>query len=369
MESQNLLIKNGIIAECKSVPYSAHDLLQMMRGAYTTARSTLNGKAVFEFAFHIHRLIYTSLKMLQHFKSNLNANTDEFAQEEGHYPLKDLFQLESFTQTIREMTKAGIEKLKDFYQFKDENLEFKITLVIVFPNRYSYPESINRESIQDSSSKYNIYLHLCPMPNTPKTIHVDVHPGSRFHWGNVKDTYWAIERSQLGHKKLKTSNEVIMCEEDGSLREGISSNFFAILKSNGKTQTANEGVLIGSTRAAVIPGPVEDSLDLKLETDMNTLLNQDQYEITAPNLANLLEFEEVFITSTTRLLLPIKQMNIAKECIHSILPKEKAELLLNSGKLQETDSYYVCQFSTVRGEELSQQLISTLVSKSTILSE
>lgn len=85
--------------------------------------------------------------------------------------------------------------------------------------------------------------------------------------------------------------EVLMVTGDGQILEGFTSNFFAFI--DGKLLTAGEGVLEGITRAII--------LDLA-----ETLFPVEQ---RAPRVTEIPRFEEAFITSSSRGVLPVVVIN------------------------------------------------------------
>ncbi len=87
-------------------------------------------------------------------------------------------------------------------------------------------------------------------------------------------------------------NEVIMLDNDQNYLEGLSSNFFAV--KNNVVWTANENVLLGTTRKIVI--------DLLKTLDIPVILEP---------LSSSSCIQEAFITSVSRGILPVKQINQA----------------------------------------------------------
>ena len=79
-----------------------------------------------------------------------------------------------------------------------------------------------------------------------------------------------------------------MLDNHDRFLEGLSSNFFAIL--GGVLWTAEQGVLSGITRAVVIECANQVGLPLRLEP---------------PPREDLTSFDEVFITSSSRGVLPV----------------------------------------------------------------
>lgn len=83
-------------------------------------------------------------------------------------------------------------------------------------------------------------------------------------------------------------NEAVMIGSDGSLLEGLSSNFFAVV--NGVIWTAEQGVLSGITRSLVLEAAQALDFPLRLES------------LPAKDLPAV---AEAFITSASRAVLPV----------------------------------------------------------------
>jgi branched-chain amino acid aminotransferase len=86
--------------------------------------------------------------------------------------------------------------------------------------------------------------------------------------------------------------EAIMIGEDGRVLEGLSSNFFAVL--DGAIWTADQGVLSGITRSFVLDVVKAEGIPLQLE---------------ALPQADLNGLEEAFITSASRAVLPVVEID------------------------------------------------------------
>ena len=86
-------------------------------------------------------------------------------------------------------------------------------------------------------------------------------------------------------------NEAVMLDTHGRFQEGLSSNFFAVMA--GMVWTAEQDVLAGITRSLVIEAARKTGLPLNLEP---------------PRLADLPAFDEAFITSSSRGVLPVRQV-------------------------------------------------------------
>ena len=103
----------------------------------------------------------------------------------------------------------------------------------------------------------------------------------------AKDTRFLAEASRAYAALPPGVNEGLMVAEDGSLLEGLSSNFFAVL--GGELRTEDARVLAGVTRAVVLE-VAEGLMPVRLE---------------APRLAELHALRECFLTSVSREILPV----------------------------------------------------------------
>jgi branched-chain amino acid aminotransferase len=88
------------------------------------------------------------------------------------------------------------------------------------------------------------------------------------------------------------AHECLMVGENGLLLEGLSSNFFAII--DGVAWTARESVLSGITRSLVIQAAQRIGVELNLQ---------------AVAYNRIPELQEAFLTSATRAVLPVRQID------------------------------------------------------------
>lgn len=86
-------------------------------------------------------------------------------------------------------------------------------------------------------------------------------------------------------------NEALLLDKQGCILEGMSSNFYAII--HGILFTAGEGILPGLTRSLVLEVAGMSSIPLNLQ---------------APGIASIPEFSEAFLTSTSRGVLPVREI-------------------------------------------------------------
>jgi len=62
----------------------------------------------------------------------------------------------------------------------------------------------------------------------------------------AKDSEWVRQRQGLVASKPQDVNELLLADADGTILEGLSSNFFVIM--GGALHTAGEGILPGTVR-------------------------------------------------------------------------------------------------------------------------
>lgn len=160
------------------------------------------------------------------------------------------------------------------------------------------------------SNQFDVFSHVVDLMERPdRPVLVDVRSGTRKDM-KAKDSFWMEMREAFLNKKTKKSNEVLMCESDGSVREGLSSNFF-VVKDHFIVQTANEGILDGTVKQLIDKIALEPDL---VQYDNESL----KMDYSVPTLQELSQWREAFITSTSRQILPIYGFVIAQDCIQYV---------------------------------------------------
>lgn len=101
-----------------------------------------------------------------------------------------------------------------------------------------------------------------------------------------------FRRSKGIKKRKKDHHEIIMVGDDGIILEGLSSNFFAVIK--GELFTEDKRVLAGITRQIVV------------EISRNALLSVRLEGIAITNLPII---SEAFLTSVSRGILPVRKID------------------------------------------------------------
>jgi len=102
-----------------------------------------------------------------------------------------------------------------------------------------------------------------------------------------------IQSSQPLRDRLKEGyEEILMVDDHNNILEGLTSNFYAV--TNGVILTAGSGVLSGITRQIVLQIAAEEGYSI---------------ELVSPKLADFANFSETFITSSSRGVLPVTEIN------------------------------------------------------------
>jgi branched-chain amino acid aminotransferase len=107
-----------------------------------------------------------------------------------------------------------------------------------------------------------------------------------------KQTSFIETAEEIRQRLPPEAHECLLLDEQGYILEGLSSNFFFVQE--GKVRTAPKGILSGITRSMVISAAKDAGIPVLLEA-------AHQKEIHL--------FEEAFITSSTRSVLPVCQID------------------------------------------------------------
>ena len=146
-------------------------------------------------------------------------------------------------------------------------------------------------------------------------------------------------RNTVMAKKHIQSNEVVLCEEDGKVREGCSSNFFVVRQ--GTVYSAIEGVLEGTVQLLVHEACKELSVPLSHQIQ---------------EIQQVCDWDECFLSSTSRLVLPVDSMIIGEDCTSLLAVPQGCNTLK---KMEATGEFYV-QFSN---HAISTQLLEAVRNK------
>jgi len=164
-----------------------------------------------------------------------------------------------------------------------------------------------------------LYTHVEPMPIMPfETIAIEVRPYGRKNVV-VKDSGWVKERRFLEEKMAPDCNEVILQEPDGSLFEGLSSNFFVIC--DGAVYTDTEHSLVGTMQQLAIYICKHEGILMRT---------------MPPNIKDVNLWSAAFITSTSRILLPVREIRVPND-ERSTKVFDEFSLLAKLRRLMETE--------------------------------
>lgn len=295
------------------------------RGPYTTMRTLSNRKCIFQFGNHVQRLIDSSLVMMQQEKEikqlseqqvlfNTMHSMDGVPRAGNGYAIEALNDHAQLFSIMKHVLRESVLAYERAFLAEHAGHELKITVLICW---------------DANNERFDVFSHVVDLMERPdRPVLADIRRGTRKDM-KAKDSIWIEMRDAILDKKTKKSNEVIMCEDDGIVREGLSSNFF-VIKDNFLVQTASEGILDGTVKQLIDKFAEEQSGSIKCDGETLRMV------YSCPSLLELSQWRESFITSTSRLILPIYGFVIASDCIQFI-DKQAAEKLQS---LDNGDFYY-----------------------------
>ena len=132
--SSYLLMKDG--ERASTTVSSSNLLLQFERGAYTTGR-TYKHDSVFEFSFHVQRLVesYTAMQL-----------------KNGASPVSPFASADAMRALLLQRLSGALREYDSLYA--DHRLaELKVTVLIAW---------------NDAAAEHTVYTHLCPLPGVPR---------------------------------------------------------------------------------------------------------------------------------------------------------------------------------------------------------
>lgn len=136
-----------------------------------------------------------------------------------------------------------------------------------------------------------LHVHASLLPPVRSGHIVCCVAGSPRENAAAKDSSWAEERQALERSMPRYAEELLLTNESGEVLEGAGSNFFAVAM-DGEVWTADEGVLKGSIRDAVLGVCADEGIAVRL--------SPPKLQDAAMGL-----WEGALITSTSRLAMPV----------------------------------------------------------------
>ncbi len=157
-------------------------------------------------------------------------------------------------------------------------------------DRAGYPETRFRITIAAHTPE-QVYFALEPLVPIPESVKRDGVAVQTFAARRsnpaAKSTTWMASRAALQTQMRPGMYEGLLIDSDGSILEGFSSNFYAIL--DGRLRTAGTGILNGVSRRIVL-------------TVAPAILPVEERAIT---LSDIPALSEAFLTSSSRGVIPI----------------------------------------------------------------
>ena len=263
-------------------------LLGHERGAYTTARTVGHGN-VLEWDMHVTRLL-TSIQAIHSSDNDGGWNAPR----------------------IHDLLKTSLDAFYTNHTFNDDD-DARITMLF------------SKES-GDGGGEIVAFCHIAKMPPTPTVCDVETVAFGGRKCATVKDSQWIKDRAALESGKRPDINELILQDSQGFLYEGLSSNFFVLMADDGsgagvKIVTAPKDVILPGTIMKVVEelvreSSIPESSQGSSSSSSSTLSSPSfpkKIEFRLPNVSEIEKWQGAFITSTSRLLLPIKTISISNQ--------------------------------------------------------
>eukprot|EP01067_Filipodium_phascolosomae_P008059 Filipodium_phascolosomae@DN6775_c0_g1_i1.p1 len=204
---------------------------------------------------------------------------------------------------------TGLQQYEEWQKFCKELMECKTYLSrpaakVFSPTTAPIPSISNTgpsytTNIPATASSRSLHPLLClvsvqSIPEPPTTAKIQLRLAVR-HNPQVKSTQWARDRQILEKMKSKDTEEIGLVSDAGAVTEGLSSNFF-VINNVGSLETAStEAVLPGTVRECVIKACERLGIPVKF---------------SAPRVSEAGSWRSAFITSTSRLVMPVDTVDI-----------------------------------------------------------
>ncbi|KAF9938594.1 hypothetical protein BGZ65_012579 [Modicella reniformis] len=282
-------------------------LLDYPTGAYTGMR-TFNRTGIMDLSGHTTRLA-ASLQQIRFpgISPSSSATGEEAEDPVATKGLAALRRTEIMKSETSDLVSAG---LKFYYKQLKQGLqngelpaatvsETKVTVLCTWDPVEKQPALI---------------AHFEPLW-VPKATRckVEVH-GSPRHHALVKDSQWVRDRKEMEAALEEDSNEALLIDDETQdVYEGLSSNFFALDNKRGTILTAPIGTVLQGTIQKVIQ-------------DVCSAQNIP-IDFIFPNLKHIDDWEGAFISSTSRLLLPIEKLVLQDGSIKTFGDSPTIELI------------------------------------------
>ncbi|KAF9352333.1 hypothetical protein BGX26_009838 [Mortierella sp. AD094] len=285
-------------------------LLDYPTGAYTGMR-TIDRIGIMDFTGHTARLTSSlqQIKFTTHADDTVTTSTtatnEDAAATEG---LAQLRNQEIMKKETTDLVQAG---LKFYYKQLRQGLqngeltsallgETKVTVLCTWDAKAStmpLPKLIlsQQKKLNQQVKEPTLVAHFEPLKTLKESrCKVEIR-GSPRQCATAKDSQWVRDRKDLEAGLDKDTNEALLLDDETQdLYEGLSSNFYAFDRNRQTVMTAPLGsVLLGTIQKVVLNICSTEKIPV---------------DYTFPNLKHIDDWEGAFITSTSRLVLPIEKI-------------------------------------------------------------
>ncbi|KAI8077757.1 aminotransferase [Halteromyces radiatus] len=246
-------------------------ILSYPRGAYTGMRTVGRG-SILELNSHMKRIV-NSLTLMKFNPTGKDGEPDTVSDQ-----LVSFRHIDSLEEKLIPMLRAGLEA---YYNHIPEAEQAKVSLMVTYSFELQRP---------------CFAAHIGHLGQPPKQrIKVELENKART-MPSVKDSQWVRDRASLEKSKRQGINEVVLIDDQGNVYEGMASNFFAVRRRNNSyvIQCASlEHILLGTVMKVLM------SLCEQAKINIEWVFPKIQDARSG-------KWEGCFLTSTTRLLLPIE---------------------------------------------------------------
>ena len=232
----------------------------------------------------MRRLAHSVWRMMQK-DSGAAASGEDAADAAGDSEASE----SSLLRQLREPVLGAMRSAMTTHMQQGSDDELKVTVLVGWGGG-------GGDDSEQAGNSFDISAHIAPLPPRPVPPVRVVILGAPRENADAKDSAWVQQRQDLERAKGDGVNEVLLMAADGSLPEGTQTNFFAV--KDGVLYTAGTGVLEGTVRGLV--------LDICRRTDVPVVLEP-------PNAAEIASWDGAFISSTSRLVLPIDEIKLPPE--------------------------------------------------------
>ncbi|EDQ85017.1 uncharacterized protein MONBRDRAFT_29646 [Monosiga brevicollis MX1] len=250
-------------------------------GPYTTMR-TIDGTRIVEFQTHVDRIAQTTRTLAEDIATGRDP---KHRVPLASHLVDTLTDQGAVRQLVLEHARQA---LQHFHGPCDTSQAVPDTRLTVLVNWEA-----DAESDKHMATAYNVDVFveaLPPRPSQPVSVMLRRQPDS-MTTKEGKDSKWISQRKYLEAEKGEC-NEVVLVRDSGACVEGTQTNFFALQRQTLLTAPDQE-VLPGTIRKLALAGA--QALDVALA-------------MQSPNLQAISTWTSAFLSSTSRLVLPINKV-------------------------------------------------------------